>query len=133
MHDAARPLATPALARRVLEDARRRLAAVPAVAVADTLKHIDGDGRVLDTVDRSTLRAVQTPQGFDGPLLRRAHAQAASQDATDDAALVERIGEPVWVVEGDPANVKVTTPGDLHLVRALLALRAGEGGGDGSR
>lgn len=123
VHDGARPFASAALARRVIEGARRHGAAVPGVPVADTIKHIDGDGRVLATVERAPLRAVQTPQGFAGPLLRRAHAEVTG-DVTDDAAMVEWLGVPVFVVPGDPANVKVTTPADLAVARALLAAGA---------
>ncbi len=125
VHDAARPLLSGALACRVLEAARAHGAAVPAVPVADTLKRAGDDGRVLETVDRASLYAAQTPQAFAGPLLRRAHAEAAaSDDVTDDAALVERLGERVQIVEGDPANVKVTAAADLALVRALAAIQA---------
>ena len=120
VHDAARPLVTAALACRVLEAAREHGAAVPATPVTDTLKRVDATGRVLETPDRGMLRAVQTPQAFAGALLRRAHATSNSE-ATDDAALVERLGERVQVVDGDPSNVKVTTPADLELVRALVA------------
>lgn len=120
VHDGARPFASAALARRVIEGARRHGAAIPGVPVTDTLKHIDGDGRILATVERSPLRAVQTPQGFAGPLLRRAHAEVAG-DVTDDAAMVEWLGVRVFVVPGDPANLKITTPTDLTIARALLA------------
>ena len=129
VHDGARPLATAELAGRVLAAAREHRAAVPAIAIADTLKRVDGDWRVLETVDRAPLRAAQTPQAFAGELLRRAHALDGSpgDDATDCAALVEHLGERVQVVEGEPANIKVTAPADLELVRALLAAR-GVGG-----
>ncbi|TAK74940.1 MAG: 2-C-methyl-D-erythritol 4-phosphate cytidylyltransferase [Dehalococcoidia bacterium] len=120
VHDGARPFASPALARRVIEGARRHGAAVPGIPVTDTVKHIAADGRILATVERASLRAVQTPQGFAGALLRRAHAEVAG-DATDDAAMVEWLGVPVFVVPGDPANIKVTTPTDLTVARALLA------------
>jgi len=127
VHDAARPLVSAALAERVLAAARVCGAAIPAVPVADTIKRVTtedeaGDARVVATLDRSPLRAAQTPQGFDAALLRRAHALAASAPGTtDDAALVERLGLPVAVVSGEPQNLKVTTPGDLAIVRALLA------------
>lgn len=123
VHDGARPFVTAGLARRVLEGARRHGAAIPGIPVTDTIKHIDGDGRILATVERASLRAVQTPQGFAGPLLRRAHAEV-SGDVTDDAAMVEWLGSPVFVVPGDPANMKVTTPTDLTVARALLAAGA---------
>ena len=120
VHDGARPFVTADLARRVLEGAHRHGAAIPGIAVTDTVKHIDGSGRILATVERSSLRAVQTPQGFAGPLLRRAHAEVTG-DVTDDAAMVEWLGTSVFVVPGDPANMKVTTPTDLTVARALLA------------
>ncbi len=120
VHDGARPFASAALARRVIEGARRYGAAVPGIPVTDTVKHIAADGRILATVERTSLRAVQTPQGFAGTLLRRAHAEVAG-DVTDDAAMVEWLGVPVFVVPGDPANMKVTTPTDLTIARALLA------------
>jgi len=123
VHDGARPFASAALARRVLEGARRHGAAIPGIPVTDTVKHIDADGRILATVERAPLRAVQTPQGFAGPLLRRAHAEVTG-DVTDDAAMVEWLGVPVFVVPGDPANIKITTPTDLTIARALLAAGA---------
>ena len=122
VHDAARPLASAALARRVLDAAREHGAAVPGLAVADTVKAVDAEGRVTATLDRAALRAVQTPQAFAADLLRRAHA-ASGDDATDDAQLVERLGEPVWVVEGEAAAMKVTTADDLDRVRSLVARR----------
>ena len=122
VHDGARPLLTAELAARTLDAARAHGAAVPGIPVADTLKQIDETGRVVQTVDRATTRAIQTPQAFAGDLLRRAHANV-TEDVTDDAAMIEAIGQPVFVVEGDPANLKVTRPIDLELARSLLATR----------
>lgn len=127
VHDGARPLVTAEVARRVLEGARVHGAAVPGVAVADTLKRIDDGARVIETVDRESVRAIQTPQGFAGALLRRAHTEVR-RDVTDDASMVEALGEPVTVVEGDAANLKVTRPIDLEIARALLAMRENEQG-----
>ena len=120
VHDAARPLATPDLVRRVID---RLLAGgvdavVPVVPVRDTLKRV-GDGWVVETVDRRGLAAVQTPQGFKVEILRAAH-RADPADASDDAVLVERYGGSVATVEGESANLKVTYPGDLVLAEALL-------------
>lgn len=120
VHDAARALTPPDLCARVtwaLRDGKD--AVIPVLPVADTIKSIDTDGQVTGTPDRATLRAVQTPQGFDVALLRRANGDAG--DATDDAGLVERLGEPVHTVAGDPLAFKITTPLDLVLARALLA------------
>ena len=122
VHDAARPLASPALARRVLAAARRHGAAVPGVPVTDTIKRVNAEGLVAGTVHREPLRAVQTPQAFAGGLLRRAHREVTA-DVTDDAAMIEWLDAPIALVPGEPENIKVTTPADLVLVRALYAAR----------
>lgn len=140
VHDAARPLAGPALFEAVIAAVRAGAdGAVPGVPVADTIKRVDpSGGLVLETLDRPALRAVQTPQAFAATVLRRAHAGQA--EATDDAALVEAAGGRVVVVEGDPANLKITGPDDLVRAEALLTRRSprGDGGcppgsGGGSR
>lgn len=111
VHDAARPFAAPALFEAVVACVRAGAdAAIPGVAIADTVKRVL-DGRVLGTLDRDELVAVQTPQAFAADVLRRAHAAGA--DATDDAALVEAAGGRVMVVPGDPANTKITRRTDL--------------------
>lgn len=119
VHDAARPLASPELFRAVVAAVVDGAdGAVPAVAVTDTLKAVDGDGRVERTVPRSGLVAVQTPQAFRADLLRRAHA--GGLDATDDAGLVEALGATVRTVPGEETNLKVTSPDDLRVAAALL-------------
>jgi 2-C-methyl-D-erythritol 4-phosphate cytidylyltransferase len=122
VHDGARPLATPALIERGLEAARQSGASVPALPLADTVKEAGPDGIVLRTLDRSRLWAVQTPQVFRRDLLLRAHREI-SGDVTDDAAMVETLGERVQLFEGERANMKVTTADDLRLVEALVAIR----------
>jgi 2-C-methyl-D-erythritol 4-phosphate cytidylyltransferase len=118
VHDGARPLASAALFRSVVDAVTAGAsAAVPALTVADTLKRVD-EGAVVATVARDGLVTVQTPQAFRAEVLRRAHA--AHADATDDAGLVEAQGATVRVVAGDPRNLKVTTPADLDMVRALV-------------
>lgn len=118
VHDAARPLATPALFERVIAAvADGADAAVPGVAVTDTIKEVR-DGVVQATPDRSTLVAVQTPQAFRASALREAHRCGTS--ATDDAALVETAGGRVVVVDGEPHNRKITDPGDLDWARRHL-------------
>jgi len=117
VHDGARPLASPALFRAVVDVVRGGAdAAVPGLAVADTLKRVVGD-TVTATVGRDDLVAVQTPQAFRAAVLRHAHAGAS--EATDDAALVESLGATVRVVPGDPRNIKVTTVADLEVAQAL--------------
>jgi 2-C-methyl-D-erythritol 4-phosphate cytidylyltransferase len=120
VHDAARPLATPDLFAAVVDAVRSGDVdgAVPVVPVADTLKRV-ADGRVVATVDRSGLVAIQTPQAFAAEALRSAHA--AGGEATDDAGLLEACGRPVGTVDGDPRNLKLTRPEDLVLAEALVA------------
>lgn len=129
VHDAARPLVPTALVDAVAAAVRAGAdAVVPGVPVSDTIKAVDADGIVLTTVDRSALRAVQTPQGFRRTVLTAAHA-ASDPDApaTDDAGLVEAMGVDVLVVPGDEEAFKVTRPLDLVLAEAVLARRRAAG------
>lgn len=150
VHDAARPCATPDLIERVLAAAEKHPAVVPAIDVPDTVKRVEaaavvdedvdpldailgGAGRdkskvrrVVETVSRDRLVLVQTPQVFEAGLLRRAYEQP-DLSSTDDAGLVERLGEAVVAVEGDPRNIKITRPVDLETARKILGLRAPEG------
>jgi 2-C-methyl-D-erythritol 4-phosphate cytidylyltransferase/2-C-methyl-D-erythritol 2,4-cyclodiphosphate synthase len=117
VHDAARPFASADLVRRVVAAAAQGGGAIPGLAVTDTIKAVDAAGTVVATPDRATLRAVQTPQGFALPALLAAHRRATAAGTpalTDDAAVMEWAGHAVAVVEGDPANVKLTTPHDLR-------------------
>ncbi len=102
--------------------------AVPALPVSDTIKVIE-KGAVLETLDRTKLRAAQTPQAFRLGLLRRAYAgsQERLRAATDDASLVERTGGRILVVEGEKTNIKLTSPEDLILAEAILGARANVG------
>jgi 2-C-methyl-D-erythritol 4-phosphate cytidylyltransferase len=130
VHDAARPLVPPDLVRRVVGAVRNgHGAVVPGLPVTDTIKQVrpDGDAELATgTPDRSILRAVQTPQGFDRDLLVRAHRTGAARAlaehlaATDDAGLVEALGEPVYIVAGDAAAFKITTERDLWLASLVL-------------
>lgn len=126
VHDAARPLASDALFRRVVEAVRSGAdGAIPGVPVTDTIKEVAGGadgGRVGRTLDRSRLLAVQTPQAFDAAVLRAAHADAP--EATDDAALVEACGGKVVFVQGEVTNLKITHVHDLSVAASLL--QAGE-------
>ncbi len=124
VHDAARALVPAEVFDRVVHAVRSgHMAVVPVLPVADTIKTVAaddrGDLRVTGTLDRSSLRAVQTPQGFLRATLERAHADA-DDPATDDAALVEQVGGWVHVVEGDPRAMKITTPHDLEVASLWL-------------
>jgi 2-C-methyl-D-erythritol 4-phosphate cytidylyltransferase len=121
VHDAARPLASPDLYRRVIDAVVAGAdGAVPGVPVVDTIKVVDAHGRITATPDRASLVAVQTPQAFRAAALRAAHA--AGGDGTDDASLVERAGGHCVVVPGEPTNRKITDPVDLDRARAELAV-----------
>jgi 2-C-methyl-D-erythritol 4-phosphate cytidylyltransferase len=127
VHDAARPLASPALVRRVLDAARRDGAAAPALLLSDSVHEVDAQGRLARSVDRAGLRAVQTPQAARADLLRRAIAEAerAGRRATDEVGLLVAAGVPVTPVEGEPENLKLTTPRDWAAAEAVLARRVG--------
>ncbi len=112
VHDAVRPFASPALIERVVAAAREWGAAVPALPVRETIKVVD-DGRVVETPLRARLWGAQTPQGFRRSLILEACEKYSGQPATDEAILVEQLGHPVRVVEGEAANIKITTPEDL--------------------
>jgi len=120
IHDAARALASSDLAARVLGDVQSgQSAVIPVLKVIDTIKEIDRDGFVRATPDRSSLVAAQTPQGFNRQVLERAHS--ASDDATDDAALVEAIGVKVKTIEGETSAFKITTKEDIGQALLLLS------------
>ena len=118
IHDAARPLVSPEVVARVVAAAALHPAVIPVVPLTDTVKRVDGE-RVLETVPRADLALAQTPQAFRRPLLTRALA-ASPEDATDEAGLVEALGEPVMTVAGSPRNLKITEPMDLLIAEALL-------------
>jgi len=146
IHDAARPGTPPELLDRLFDAAERHPAVIPALPIADTVKRTidapelaaDADPlaaifaddsapkpapkRVAETLDRAALVTVQTPQVFEKSLIVRAYADP-DPSATDDAALVERLAEPVLVVEGDVRNMKITTPADVRALRAMLGLK----------
>ena len=150
VHDAARPGVPNELLNRIFEAARSLGAVIPAVTITATVKRVDEEpvdvtapeddaiadqilgeaGRVVlearkvtETIPRRGLVEVQTPQVFAADLIRRAYAQADLDQATDDASLVERLGEPVHVIEGDVRNLKVTRPEDLKLMRSILGVK----------
>jgi len=153
VHDAARPAAGTPMLNRIFEASARYDAVIPVVPVRATIKRISeqamesdanedeaaadlilGDEgkvkikawKVEQTLPRERVVEVQTPQVFSLALIRRAYAQSDLSGATDDAQLVERLGEAVYAVEGEPTNIKVTGQGDLSLVRAILGVKAAE-------
>lgn len=126
VHDAARPLVSGGMIARVIAEARRGHGAVAALPVVDTLKQVDDEGRITATVPRAGLWRAQTPQGFPREVIERAHREARAAgthaDATDDAALCERLGIPVQVVRGSERALKVTEEADFARAEALAPL-----------
>ena len=122
VQDGARPLVTPALIDSVIAAAARCGAAAPAIPVKDTIKCVREDGAVEQTLDRSALRAVQTPQVFTADVLKAALQSVLEQgiEVTDDCGAVERLGKVVFLTEGEETNLKITTPADLVLAEAIL-------------
>lgn len=129
IHDGARCLVEPDLLKRCALELRRAMAVgaglIAATPVTDTIKQVDGDGLITATPDRQSLWAAQTPQGFAVAQLRQAHQRAVAEgwSVTDDAALFERLGLPVQVLESPAANIKLTTPFDLTVAEAVLRAR----------
>lgn len=121
IHDGVRPLVSHETISRVIHAAKESGAAIPVIPVEDTVKLIEGD-KILDTLDRTKIRLVQTPQGFSYQVLRTALSRARDEEyfGTDEASLVERMGGEVSLVEGDPKNIKITTPDDLRIAEALI-------------
>jgi 2-C-methyl-D-erythritol 4-phosphate cytidylyltransferase len=126
VHDAARGFAPASVAETVIAAVRAGAdAVVPVLPLADTVKEVDSAGWVRRTLDRVTLRAVQTPQGFRRLVLERAHQSAIGGDSLDDASLVEALGLTVRTVPGDPTALKVTTRADLLTLAALVGEHVG--------
>ncbi len=121
VHDGVRPLLSEGLITRVIQAAREKGAAVPGVALDETIKEAKGED-VIKTHERNSLYRIQTPQGFSYALLKEALESAARDKfyGTDEAMLLERLGKRVVMVEGDPKNIKITNPSDLKVAEALL-------------
>ena len=122
IHDGARPFVSPALIERCIESAGRNGAVVVGLPARDTIKIVSDDHRVLSTPDRKAVWEIQTPQAFRREVIVEAHEWAAREGftATDDAMLVEQAGKPVWVIEGEKTNLKITVPEDLWLAEAMI-------------
>lgn len=128
IHDGARPFVTADIIDRCIDGALEHGVCAAAVPVKDTVKIVDGSRRVLSTPDRASLWAVQTPQAYLLPALRKAllHADETGFVGTDDTSLAEAAGIPVRLVEGDYRNIKITTPEDLTVAHALARARNGQ-------
>ncbi len=127
IHDGVRPLVTNGLIERVIKVAKDFRAVITGLPVKETVKEIDGQGSVLRSVDRSQLWLIQTPQIFRWEDINLAHQEAVKhgwEEATDDAFLIEKMGIPVKIIEGEGNNIKVTTPQDLDIARLLISKKS---------
>ena len=125
IHDGARPLVSQGLISRTVLAAQEWRSVVPAIASTDTLKTVDARGFITGTVDRASTVRIQTPQVFNGDLIKGALTKAVEKGLTltDDCSAMEMMGIKTFVVEGDPENIKITTPEDLVMVRAIVESR----------
>jgi 2-C-methyl-D-erythritol 4-phosphate cytidylyltransferase len=121
IHDGARPLVGEDLIKRTIEAAGKKEAVVPVIPLDDTIKRVEGE-RIIQTEDRTHLYRSQTPQGFSCSLLKEAFISARRDGfyGTDEASLVERVGKKVFVIQGDPKNIKITTQDDLRVAEVLI-------------
>lgn len=118
VHDGVRPFPSVEVIRNCYETARTAKAVVPVIPVVETLIHVDGQGN-SETVPRDSYRLVQTPQAFDIQLLKRAYKQPYQDSFTDDASVVDSIGQEITLIDGNRENIKITTPFDLRMARIL--------------
>lgn len=128
VHDGARPLVRPEEIDELIRQGESTYAVAPAVPLTDTVKIVDGTGRVTATPDRRTMLSVRTPQVFQADILKAALKSAldAGVELTDDCSAVERLGKEVYLIQGDPENIKITTPLDIIVAAAILERRGRE-------
>lgn len=126
IHDGARPLVTSQIILAVKDAVELYGAAAPAVPLKDTVKIVDSGGKIIETPNRSSLVAIQTPQGFKISVYKKALSENRDSGITDDCQLLERIGESVYTVDGSYENIKITTPEDIEIAEGILRKR-GEG------
>lgn len=127
IHDGVRPLVTDGLLQRVIKAAENFRAVITGLPVKETVKEIDSQGRVLGSIDRRRLWLIQTPQIFRWEDINLAHQQALKhgwEEAADDSFLIEKMGIPVKIIEGEEDNIKVTTPQDLEIARFLISKKS---------
>ena len=127
IHDGVRPLVTAGLIEKVIKAAKKFRAVITGLPVKETVKELDDQGMVLQSVHRSHLWLIQTPQIFQFEDINLAHQKAIQdgwEEATDDAFLIEKMGIPVKIIKGDESNIKITTPQDLDIARFLMSKRS---------
>ena len=121
IHDAVRPLVSKRLIIKLMLEAEKNVAVIPVVAPPDSYRKVEGE--LSHIIDRSTLRIVQTPQVFQASVLRKAYEQEFSPAFTDDASVVEMAGHKITLVEGERENIKITTPVDMTIAEAIIAMQ----------
>lgn len=121
IHDAVRPLVSKRLIIKLMLEAEKNAAVIPVVAPPDSYRKVEGE--LSHIIDRSTLRIVQTPQVFQAYVLRKAYEQEFSPAFTDDASVVEMAGHKITLVEGERENIKITTPVDMTIAEAIIAMQ----------
>lgn len=120
IHDGARPVISPDVLRKVILEVQEKKALTVAVKTTDTIKQVDENLKIIKTVDRSSLYNTQTPQAFEYNLIKEAHEKLSGQNFSDDAGMIEVLGYPVYIVEGDYRNIKITTPNDIQIAKFYL-------------
>lgn len=122
VHDGVRPFITAELINKSIEEAKAHGACIVAIPMKDTIKRVDGEGRIVETVERAGLWRAQTPQSFRYEILKEAFDSAMKSGfyGTDEASLVERIGKEIYILSGDERNIKITTPEDLIIAKAII-------------
>lgn len=121
IHDGARPMITPEIIKKTMDEVVSKKAISVMTKTVDTIKKVDGNGKIITTIDRSQLYNTQTPQAFEYNLIKSVHEKYVDENFTDDAGMVEAGGVDVYIVEGDYRNIKVTTKSDLALAEVYLS------------
>ena len=121
IHDGARPMITPEIIKKTMDEVVSKKAISVMTKTVDTIKKVDGNGKIITTIDRSQLYNTQTPQAFEYNLIKSVHEKYVDENFTDDAGMVEASGVDVYIVEGDYRNIKVTTKSDLALAEVYLS------------
>ena len=121
IHDGARPMITPEIIRKAMDEVVEKKAVSVMTKTVDTIKKVDENGKIITTIDRTQLYNTQTPQAFEYNLIRSVHEKYVGESFTDDAGMVEASGVDVYIVEGDYRNIKVTTRADLALAEVYLS------------
>jgi 2-C-methyl-D-erythritol 4-phosphate cytidylyltransferase len=120
IHDGARPMIDVETIKKAMQEVQTKKALTVATKTVDTIKHVDGDLKIIKTIERSSLYNTQTPQVFEYELIKDAHEKLKDKDFTDDAGMLEYLGKNVYIVEGDYKNIKITTQNDINIAEIYL-------------